>query len=465
MLDIELPTSWEWAELGDIADVNWGNTSLTKKSYVEHGFPAYSAAGNDGFVKDYEHDEEGIVLSAIGAGCGRCFWAEGKWTAIKNTITIVPYSNSVHAGYLLSFLNNPNIWPKRGGAQPFITLGDARILRIPLPPLAEQKRIFQACSCLAEKGYSARARLNSLNPLLGTLRQSILAAAFRGDLTREWREQNPDFEQAEKLLERIRIERRKRWEEAELAKMRAKGKTPRDDGWKAKYKEPEPVDTEGLPELPEGWCWIPGSFLFSWSSGKFLPQTAKFVGNVPIYGGNGISGHHNESLIEQPAIVVGRVGANCGNVHLTHGPSWITDNAIYSTASSKAIALEYALFFLGYSGINLLSRGGGQPYINQDALNTICFPLPSHKEQLAIIELVKRMMSLGDSMDNTLKDLAQKLELLSQSILSKAFHGELVPQDPNDEPASILLERIRQERAASPSKRQGRGRRRKAATG
>ncbi len=92
-------------------------------------------------------------------------------------------------------------------------------------------------------------------PLLEKLRQSILAAAFRGDLTKDWRAKHKDVEPASKLLERIRVERRKKWEEAELAKMKAKGKAPKGDEWKAKYKEPEPVDATGLPELPEGWCW------------------------------------------------------------------------------------------------------------------------------------------------------------------------------------------------------------------
>ena len=91
-------------------------------------------------------------------------------------------------------------------------------------------------------------------PLLEKLRQSILAAAFRGDLTKDWRAKHPDVEPASKLLERIRVERRKKWEEAELAKMKAKGKAPRDDRWKGKYKEPEAVDATGLPGLPEGWA-------------------------------------------------------------------------------------------------------------------------------------------------------------------------------------------------------------------
>ena len=95
----------------------------------------------------------------------------------------------------------------------------------------------------------------SVPPLLEKLRQSILAAAFRGDLTKDWRAKHKDVEPATELLKRSRAERKKKWEESELAKMKAKGKPPTDDKWKAKYKEPALIDTTGLPELPEGWCW------------------------------------------------------------------------------------------------------------------------------------------------------------------------------------------------------------------
>lgn len=79
---------WPTMPLGDIAEVQWGNTSLTKASYVIEGFPAFSATGEDGLLPSYEHEADGIIVSAIGANCGKCFLAKGRWTAIKNTITI-----------------------------------------------------------------------------------------------------------------------------------------------------------------------------------------------------------------------------------------------------------------------------------------------------------------------------------------------------------------------------------------
>lgn len=109
-----------------------------------------------------------------------------------------------------------------------------------VPPLAEQRRIVAKVEELKARSRAARAALAEVPTLLEQFRQSVLASAFRGDLTADWREKNPNAESASVLLDRIRAERRKQWET----------KYP-----KKKYAEPEPVDDSELPELPEGWCW------------------------------------------------------------------------------------------------------------------------------------------------------------------------------------------------------------------
>lgn len=135
----------EFIPLGRIADVEWGNTSITKASYVESGYPAFSASGPDGYLTSYEEEGAGVVLSAIGARCGRCFWTEGRWTAIKNTITIrakSPLDNS----YLFQYLNRENIWPSEGGAHPFIGLAKARKVRVYWPAESLRRRIAEILS-------------------------------------------------------------------------------------------------------------------------------------------------------------------------------------------------------------------------------------------------------------------------------------------------------------------------------
>ena len=142
-----------------------------------------------------------------------------------------------------------------GSAQVNFGPSHLREMKFFLPPLNEQRRIVAKIEALKARSQRVKEELEAIAPLLDQFRQSVLAAAFRGDLTADWREKNPDVEPASVLLERIRAERRRRWEEAELEKMKAQGKTPKDDKWKEKYEELEPVDTAKLPELPEGWCW------------------------------------------------------------------------------------------------------------------------------------------------------------------------------------------------------------------
>lgn len=181
-------------KLSEVADVNWGNTSLTKSSYVECGFTAYSATGPDGFVKHAEHNGFGIVLSAIGARCGKTFRAEGKWTAIKNTITIIPDSWKTNPWVLHALLADEAAWPKRGAAQPFIALGDAR----PLPVRLPNPKIQDDYGSAIEQITKVQERLSLSATTLETLFQTLLHHAFDGSLTAKWREGH-----AKELLEEM----------------------------------------------------------------------------------------------------------------------------------------------------------------------------------------------------------------------------------------------------------------------
>ena len=124
---------------------------------------------------------------------------------------------------------------------------------------AEQQRVVEAIDSYLTRLDDAVASLERVQAKLKAYRASVLKAAVEGRLVPTEaslaRAEKRDYEPAEVLLARILKERRRRWEEAELAKLKAAGKTPKDDKWKAKYQEPVAPDTSTLPELPEGWCW------------------------------------------------------------------------------------------------------------------------------------------------------------------------------------------------------------------
>ena len=132
---------WHQATLEDICVVDWGNTNLTKSSYVERGtFLAVSAAGCDGRIGHSEHKKHTPVLSAIGAQCGKMFFPLEDFTAIKNTITLTPRSEKCVGKFLYYLLTFVRL-PKRGAGQPFISKGDIQRFRVFFPSLPEQKRI------------------------------------------------------------------------------------------------------------------------------------------------------------------------------------------------------------------------------------------------------------------------------------------------------------------------------------
>lgn len=176
--------TWREVSLKEICKVDWGNTRLTKSSYIDDGkFLAVSAAGADGLINHYEHEANVPVLSAIGAQCGRMFYPGARFTAIKNTITLTP-KEGMSDGKFLYYLFTHVELPQRGAGQPFISKGDIEAFRVSIP-----ENMDEQCE-MVMKLDKAFAEINSLEGNLGLCDQkatqlfrSILSAPFRDDLT------------------------------------------------------------------------------------------------------------------------------------------------------------------------------------------------------------------------------------------------------------------------------------------
>lgn len=200
----------------------------------------------------------------------------------------------------------------------------------------------------------------------------------------------------------------------------------------------------------------PARDLFVWSSGKFLPKKSQRGGEVPVYGGNGVNGWHDEANVQGRTLVVGRVGAHCGNVHLSDGAAWITDNAIYAKRVSPDVDLDLALHVFSNARLVQEAAGTGQPYVNQEVLNRVLLPLETLSRQIEASQRIREALARADRMEAEAARARALLDRLEAAILGRAFRGELVPQDPDDEPASVLLDRIRAQRAAAPKPKRGR---------
>ncbi len=174
---------WVERKLGEICIVDWGNTDLTKKSYVEGGaFLAVSAAGCDGRIGHKEHSKHTPVLSAIGAQCGRMFLPDEDFTAIKNTITLTPREGLCTGRFLYRLLTHVEL-PKRGAAQPFIAKGDIQAFSVSMPEsLSAQTEIEAALAGLHAETHRLTRLYEQKLAALAALKQSFLHQAFSGAL-------------------------------------------------------------------------------------------------------------------------------------------------------------------------------------------------------------------------------------------------------------------------------------------
>lgn len=170
----------ELCEVEDI--VQGGKLKVSGKNFILECYPAFGAGGLNGYVEIAEYNRDAIVLSSIGARCGKCFLVEDKWTSLANTQIILPDEEKVHVRFLWYQLNDESRWPRSGVAQPFIRPADVKTHKIVLPPLDEQKRIAAILDKADEVRRLRQRAIDSLNQL----RQSIYYEMFVNNQSSDW---------------------------------------------------------------------------------------------------------------------------------------------------------------------------------------------------------------------------------------------------------------------------------------
>jgi type I restriction enzyme S subunit len=344
-----------------------------------------------------------------------------------------------------------------------------RQAHIPLPTTAEQSRIISKIEELFSDLDKGEENLRRAQAQLKRYRQSVLKAAVTGELTRSWRERNADtLESGEALLKRILKARRAAWEKAELEKLRAKGKPPKDDAWKSRYVEPQGPNTEGLPELPEGWAWA--TFVqigeFGRGKSKHRPRNAPklyggaypFLQTGTVRASNGrirsYDSTYNEAGLAQSKLwpegtICITIAANIAESGILDFPACFPDS-IVGLVPSEGVITEFIEFFIrtAREKLDTYAPATAQKNINLEILEKVGIPLPPTAEQNEIFSQAWERLSSIDAVEGELARQFAAVNALRQSILKAAFSGKLVPQDPNDEPAEELLKRISAERAA-----------------
>ena len=187
----------------------------------------------------------------------------------------------------------------------------------------------------------------------------------------------------------------------------------------------EPRKQTEIGEIPESWEVTKLGDLVKLKSGVSRPKDIESKPNaeltVPVYGGNGILGYTSERFSEERLLVIGRVGAYCGCVHIAEAPNWITDNALYPEKwFSSEISLDFLVEQLRHFNLNRLQRRGGQPLITQSILHQLKIPLPPLSEQRTIAGILLAV----DEKTAALEQEVQHLDELFHAMLDELMTGQ-----------------------------------------
>lgn len=263
------------------------------------------------------------------------------------------------------------------------------------------------------------------------LKNSILQLAIQGKLV----EQREEEGTAKELLKKIEAEKKQQIKEGKIKKQKTL---------------PE-IKVDEIPfDIPESWEWVRLGELISISSGKGLTSKQMLEGDVPVFGGNGVTGYHNTGNVDKETVVIGRVGYYCGSVHITPAKAWITDNAFITTYPENHIDRSYLVYILSHLNLGRDNNATAQPVVSGKKIYPILFPLPPLEEQKRIVAKIEELMPYVDKYDVAyceVVELNKKFPKdMQKSILQYAIQGKLVEQREEDGTAENLYKQIQEEK-------------------
>lgn len=297
----------------------------------------------------------------------------------------------------------------QGALYPAIRGKDVRSFTAPIAPEKEQKRIADKLDTVLTRVDAVNTRLARVAPLLKRFRQSVLAAATSGRLTEDWR---------------------------------------------------------GGRAVNETWRVIPlGKYVENHDGARVpISETLRTErrGAYPYYGASGVIDTIDGFTHEGKFVLIGEDGANLVTrskpiAFIATGKIWVNNHA-HVLKCKEGASDEYLAYYINSIDLTPYVSGSAQPKLNQKNLNTIPVPVPPTEEQTEIVRRVETLFAFADRLEARLAQAQTAATRLTPALLAKAFRGELVPQDPNDEPAAELLRRLQAERATAPKASAGRGR-------
>lgn len=403
--------------------------------------------------------EDGDVVISRAGSVGYSYLVKQPRKAIFASY-LIRFKPLIDTFFFSYFLKGPTYWrsiseKKLGIAVQNVNATKLKEIEIPVPPLPEQKRIVAKIEALFTKLDAGVEGLKKAKVELKRYRQAVLKAAFEGKLTADWRKKNKDkLEPASKLLERIAKEREK--------------------NTKGKKKKLPPLDTSKLPDLPEGWEWtrldnisdaLGGN---AFKSKNYVNEGYQIIkiGNVKVYGLDisvkpcfirpNDDNIINKYLLRPCDILITLTGTRRKRDYGFVGMIKDEENLLLNQRVARLRfhpMLKAPFFLIALQSDNFRNQffenetgNVGQGNVGMGAIRQSFIVVPPVEEQEQIVQEVERHLSIADKMEQTIEKSLKQSGRLRQSILKKAFEGKLVPQDPEDEPAEKLLERIKVEK-------------------
>ena len=477
MIQQDLPAGWEAADVDEVCLVIQGQ-SPPGETYNTDGAGLPFLQGKAEFGDTYptavkwcsaptKIAEPDDILISIRAPVGPTNLCPSQ-SCIGRGLAAIRPQGDIQPKYVLYALRSTEeeLRSKATGTTFDAIRGDSlRSHPIPLPPLAEQRRIVAEIETQFTRLDASVAALRRAQANLKRYRASVLKDACEGRLVPTEaelaRSEGREYEPATVLLERILAERRARWESQEKRR--------------GKYKEPSAPDASTLPELPEGWVCVSLDHLLVSLEGGTATTANDTPSQAPIlrssavrHGFIDLDDHRYlpdaampsaNAFIETGDLLFTRLSGtleyvgNCAVVGELNGrrlafPDRIFRGRCVTVSSQHFVQLCFADRTLRRTLEDKAKSTAGHQRISLADLREYLIPLPPLAEQRRIVAEVERRLSVIQQAEATVEASLARAERLRQSILKQAFSGRLVPQDPDDEPASVLLERIRAEREA-----------------
>ncbi|MCF7200899.1 restriction endonuclease subunit S [Pseudomonas oligotrophica] len=430
-----LPDGWAVCSLADIGHIVTGKTPNTKEANfyggsipfikpgdLDHSGPVRTTETfltNAGAAEVPSLPPQSIVVTCIG-NLGKVGLTTTTSATNQQINALIP-DNGIDSAYVFHYSKTLRAWLEAQSSATTISIVNKSIFSkapVPLPPAAEQTRIAAKLDELLAQVDTLKARIDAIPALLKRFRQSVLTAAVSGRLTEEWRVQNSNSE-----WRTITV--------GELCKLKS-GIAVSADIEKAKgdfkYFKVGEMNLEG--------------------NEFFLQKTDRYLARDDA---------SEKSVMPAGAIVFPkRGGAIATNKKRILKDASFVDLNVMGIVAPEGVETLYIYRWFETVDLAKLNTGSTIPQVNNTDISPLVIPLPPLEEQTEIVRRVEQLFAFADQLEARVKAAQARIDRLTQSILAKAFRGELVPQDPDDEPASVLLERIKAQRAAAPKARRGR---------